>query len=111
MKRCRVVLSALVLGLIIFSPSTASAQLPRCADLATNPAYGLAGASTILQPPSAVLSAILIPAGGIVTVPFCRVDFTDFVTEEKDGQETLVGDWELVISVDRANANAEPLDQ
>src|SRR2546430_14027374 len=64
MKRSRVVLSAFVLGLIIFSPSTASAQLPRCADLATNPAYGLAGGPPIPQPPSAGLSPILFPAGG-----------------------------------------------
>ena len=76
MKRRRTVLSGFLFGLVTFVPSIASAQLPTCADLATNPAYGLVGNPTILQPPSAPLTATLVPAGGGTTVPYCRVDFT-----------------------------------
>src|ERR1700704_4003267 len=77
MKRRLAVPGVLALGLIAFMPSRASAQSPTCADLATNPAYGLAGNPTILQPPSAPLTATLFAAGsGGVTVPYCRVDFT-----------------------------------
>ena len=84
MKR-RVVLSGFALGLIAFIPSRVSAQLPTCADLATNPAYGLVGNLTILQPPSATLTATLIPIGTGVTVPYCRVDFT---VSERGGPES-----------------------
>ncbi len=47
----------------------AAVALPTCADLATNPAYGLAG-----NPQVSELTAALQAAGGGNT-PYCRVDF------------------------------------
>ena len=43
--------------------------LPTCSELATNPAYGLAG-----NPKISGLTAALQPASG-PTTPYCRVDF------------------------------------
>jgi hypothetical protein len=48
----------------------AAVALPACADLATNPSYGLAG-----NPQVSGVAAVLLPAGGSTTA-YCRVDFT-----------------------------------
>ncbi len=61
-------LAALAL-VIVAAPRTAVA-LPACADLATSPAYGLAG-----NPQITGLTAALQPASP-PTTPYCRVDFT-----------------------------------
>jgi hypothetical protein len=50
-------------------PATAFA-LPTCADLATNPAYGLAGNSQV----SGVTTVLLATSGP--NTAYCRVDFT-----------------------------------
>jgi hypothetical protein len=50
--------------------SGAAFALPSCADLQTNPAYGLAS-----NPQISALTAALQPASG-PTTPYCRVDFT-----------------------------------
>jgi feruloyl esterase len=54
----------------------AQAKLPACAQLATDPAYGLAGASTILTP-----TATLVAASGS-NLAYCRIDF---VVSERAG--------------------------
>jgi Tannase and feruloyl esterase len=54
------------------APITASAlELPKCMQLGTDPAYGLAG-----NPEINGLTATVVPVGAGVTVPYCRVDFT-----------------------------------
>ena len=42
-----------------------------CVELGTNPTYGLAG-----NPKISALTAMVVPVGSGVTVPYCRVDFT-----------------------------------
>ena len=60
-----------IAALAIFAVVTeAAVALPTCAELATNPAYGLAG-----NPQVSALTAALQPAVGTNT-PYCRVDFT-----------------------------------
>src|SRR5262245_40843812 len=51
--------------------AASAAPLPACAQLGTDPAYGLAG-----NPEVSGLTATLVPVGPGVTVPYCRVDFT-----------------------------------
>ena len=62
------------------APSAAFAQLPKCADLATNPAYGLAGNPTVFQVTATTPLTTLVTTG--VPVPYCRVDF---VVSERGG--------------------------
>ena len=49
----------------------AEGGLPSCSDLASKPAYGLAG-----NPGVSKLSAEVVPASGATRVAYCRVDFT-----------------------------------
>src|ERR1700720_4671489 len=58
------------IGAIFVAVSEAAVALPTCAELATNPAYGLAA-----NPQVSGLTAALQSAGGGAT-PYCRVDFT-----------------------------------
>src|SRR5436189_4321397 len=81
MKYRRLALCAAI-GSIFAIASEAAVALPACADLATNPAYGLAG-----NPQVSGVTAVLLPAG-IDPSPFpgfvpdspysayCKVDFT-----------------------------------
>src|SRR5438552_17243660 len=57
------------IGAIFVAVPEAAVALPACADLATNPAYGLAG-----NPQVSSLTAALQPLSGPIT-PYCRVDF------------------------------------
>ena len=59
-----------VIGLIAVVSPRAVAALPMCADLGTNPAYGLAG-----NPQIGGLTAALQPASA-PDKPYCKVDFT-----------------------------------
>src|SRR5438270_5990285 len=56
-------------GAIFVAASEAAIALPTCDQLATNPAYGLAG-----NPQVSGLTAALQPASP-PTTPYCRVDF------------------------------------
>src|SRR5690242_8232717 len=76
-KRRLLALSGLALGAMALVPATASAQ-PTCAQLATDPANGLAGNSTIVSP-----TATLVPASGS-NAAYCRLDFT---VSERGGPE------------------------
>src|ERR1700681_3498612 len=58
------------IGAIFVAAPEAAVALPTCADLATNPAYGLAG-----NPQVSGATAALQPASGSTTA-YCRVDFT-----------------------------------
>ena len=58
------------IGLILVASPGAAEALPRCADLGTNPAYGLAG-----NPQISGLTAALQPAS-TPDKPYCEVDFT-----------------------------------
>ena len=69
MKHSSLALCAAIGALAAGVPHAALA-LPACADLATNPAYGLAG-----NPQISALTAALQAAAG-TTKPYCRVDFT-----------------------------------
>src|SRR5947208_12461304 len=69
MKYRRLALCAAI-GSIFAIASEAAVALPACADLATNPAYGLAG-----NPQVSALTAALQAAAGTSTA-YCRVDFT-----------------------------------
>jgi hypothetical protein len=68
-------LASLIAGataLTAVAPLTASAlELPKCTQLGTDPAYGLAG-----NPEISGLTVATVPVGRGVTVPYCRVDFT-----------------------------------
>ena len=57
------------IGAIFVAVPEAALALPACADLATNPTYGLAG-----NPQISGLTAALQPTSGSTT-PYCRVDF------------------------------------
>src|SRR5947207_3730505 len=57
------------IGAIFVAVPEAALALPACADLATNPTYGLAG-----DPQISGLTAALQPTSGSTT-PYCRVDF------------------------------------
>src|SRR5262250_1908818 len=57
------------IGFVVAVASSGAVALPACADLATNPAYGLAG-----NPQVSSLTAALQAAGSGNT-PYCRVDF------------------------------------
>src|ERR1700719_513271 len=57
------------IGAIFVAVPEAAVALPTCADLATNPAYGLAE-----NPQVSGLTAALQPLSGSTT-PYCRVDF------------------------------------
>lgn len=48
-----------------------SSGLPSCADLASNPKFGLAGHTGVSK-----ISATIVPATGSTRVAYCRVDFT-----------------------------------
>jgi hypothetical protein len=69
--------SGLALGAAALVPATAAAQ-PTCAQLATDPANGLAGNATIVSP-----TATLVAASGS-NAAYCRVDFT---VSERGGPE------------------------
>src|SRR4029077_19891755 len=58
------------IGAALVAVSQAAVALPTCADVATNPAYGLAG-----NPQVSGATAALQPASGSTTA-YCRVDFT-----------------------------------
>ena len=57
------------IGAIFVAVPEAALALPACADIATNPTYGLAG-----NPQISGLTAALQPTSGSTT-PYCRVDF------------------------------------
>jgi hypothetical protein len=80
MQRLRLAFSAFSFAAVGLAPAAAFAQLPTCADLATNPAYGLAGNPTVLQVNATTPLTTFVTAG--VTVPYCRVDF---VVSERGG--------------------------
>src|SRR6266536_3658353 len=72
---------SLAAAALLFALSEAAVALPTCDELATNPAYGLAG-----NPQVSGVAAVLLPAG-VVPSPFpgfpatpytayCKVDFT-----------------------------------
>lgn len=48
-----------------------SSGLPSCAELASNPKFGLAGGAGVSK-----LSATVVPAAGGTRIAYCRVDFT-----------------------------------
>jgi hypothetical protein len=58
------------LALLFAAVPGAAVALPTCAELATNPAYGLAGNPQV----SGVTAALQAVGGG--NTPYCRVDFT-----------------------------------
>src|SRR5260370_15640080 len=58
------------IGAIFVAVPEAVVALPICAELATNPTYGLAG-----NPQVSGVAAVLLPASGPTTA-YCRVDFT-----------------------------------
>jgi len=58
------------IGAISVAVSQAATALPTCAELATNPAHGLAGNPQV----SGLTAALQAAAGG--NAPYCRVDFT-----------------------------------
>jgi Tannase and feruloyl esterase len=58
------------IGAIFVTVPEAALALPTCTDLATNPAYGLAG-----NPQVSGATAVLLPTSGPTTA-YCRVDFT-----------------------------------
>jgi Tannase and feruloyl esterase len=58
------------LSVVIVAVSEGAIALPSCSDLASNPAYGLAGNPQIIAP-----TAALQPTVGTTTA-YCRVDFT-----------------------------------
>src|SRR5260370_21421978 len=58
------------IGAIFVAVPEAVVALPICPELATNPAYGLAG-----NPQVSGVTAALLPASGPTTA-YCRVDFT-----------------------------------
>ena len=64
----RLVLSGIALGALAFAPATALA-VPTCAQLATDPANGLAG-NPIISTPTATL---VLAAGS--NAAYCRIDF------------------------------------
>ena len=68
--------AGVVLGATVFAPAAASAQLPTCAQLNTDPAHGLAGNPVVVEH-----STALVPG----TVSYCRVDF---VVSERGGPES-----------------------
>src|SRR5262245_22958720 len=72
MTRCAVVSAAscAAFGLILVASPRAAIALPTCSELATNPAYGLAG-----NPQVSGLTAALQSASGS-DAPYCKVDFT-----------------------------------
>src|SRR5215831_8860221 len=74
----------LVFGLMVFASATALAQLPTCAQLDTNPAYGLAGNPVVIAH-----STTLITSG---IVPYCQVDF---VVSERGGRPFGYADGEI----------------
>jgi hypothetical protein len=85
MKRLRLLAaSGLALGATALAPASAWAQ-PTCAQLATDPANGLAGNATILSP-----TATLVPAAG-ANAAYCRIDFT---VSERGGLEHGYADGE-----------------
>jgi hypothetical protein len=59
-----------VIGVIFVAVPEAAVALPTCAELATNPAYGLAGNPQI----SGLTAALQAASGG--NTPYCRLDFT-----------------------------------
>src|SRR5262245_39617732 len=68
-----------VAGLPFGSAAAAFAQLPTCAQLDSNPAYGLTGNPTVIEH-----SATLVPAGGNTILAYCLVDF---VVSERGGTQ------------------------
>src|SRR5262249_14844677 len=62
--------SCAAIGLILVASPGAAIALPTCSELATNPAYGLAG-----DPQVSGLTAALQSASGS-DAPYCKVDFT-----------------------------------
>src|SRR5262245_12863578 len=81
MTRGAIVGAGMCAAIGLFLGTSPAAALPTCADLKTNPAYGLAG-----NPQVSGITAVLLPAGvepppfpGFPTAPFteyCKVDFT-----------------------------------
>jgi hypothetical protein len=59
------------LGPILAVPVVGGAPLPRCADLASDPRFGLAGESGTSR-----LTAAVVLASGSTRQPYCRVEFT-----------------------------------
>ena len=81
------------IGAIFVTVPGAALALPTCAELATNPAYGLAGNPQVIG-----LAAALQPASASTT-PYCRVDFI-FSGESGPSAGYLVGQSQrLVIRV------------
>jgi feruloyl esterase len=67
---------ALIVGLMAVGSATAFAQLPTCAQLNTDPAYGLVGNPVVIEK-----SSTLVPPAG-ANPAYCRVDF---VVSERGG--------------------------
>jgi hypothetical protein len=69
------VLEAVLLASVLAVPSMArGAPPPTCAQLATNPAYGLAGNETITGLTSVIVPAVTSP---VAHAAYCQVNFTD----------------------------------
>ena len=64
-------LSAALLSSVLAAPITAWSATPPCSDLATNPAWGLAGNPNITD-----LAVVVTPAGG-GNAAYCQVNLTD----------------------------------
>jgi hypothetical protein len=76
MHRRGLFLSAFMFGIVAFAPAAAFAQGPTCAQLNTDPAYGLAGDPTVIAH-----STTFVTTG----VPYCQVNFT---VSERGGPES-----------------------
>jgi hypothetical protein len=85
MRGRRLTSCGLVIGGLLLIAAPASAQRPTCADLGTNPAYGLFGNPTVSQvSPTTPLTTFVTTGVPGVIVPYCRVDF---VVSERGGPE------------------------
>jgi len=68
-----------VIGVVVLTVSSAWAQLPTCAQLDSNPAYGLTGNPSVIAH-----SVLFVPAGAGTSVAYCRIDF---VVSERGGPQ------------------------
>src|SRR5688572_6747232 len=75
--RCLFRSAVVMAAAIAAAPASAHGRgpTPSCADLASDPAWGLAGNPSIVD-----LTAVVTPAAG-VNLAYCQVDFTDVTLE------------------------------